>query len=90
MSAAKTKSSFVVAYQEDKGDQSTAKVYFKEAYIIFLRALGPDDPETRAQARFGWESKTSGVNVANSKYNNTHLHMRQGNNTRHSTRPYRS
>ena len=47
-----TKKNIGVVYQ-NKGDQSTAKVYFKEAYDIFLRALGPDHPETRVLARFG-------------------------------------
>ena len=50
-SVADTKTNIGIVYQQ-KGDQTAAKAYYKEAYDIHLKTLGPSHPTTADLAPF--------------------------------------
>jgi hypothetical protein len=51
VSVAQTKQNIGVVHHV-QGDQTAAKVYFKEAYEIYLKSLGPDHPSTQGLAPY--------------------------------------
>ena len=51
VSVAATRKNIGIVYQK-KGDVTTAKTYYQEAYDVYLRSLGPEHPDTKGLAPF--------------------------------------